>query len=61
MTTKWLFLLNLYVSGQEGKGFKYAMDGLDGGRLSISACSLGAAQACYEAAVAYTKVKYVFV
>ncbi|MFK7834866.1 MAG: acyl-CoA dehydrogenase family protein [Sulfitobacter sp.] len=30
--------------GEEGKGFKYAMIGLDGGRLNISACSLGAAQ-----------------
>jgi alkylation response protein AidB-like acyl-CoA dehydrogenase len=30
--------------GEEGKGFKYAMAGLDGGRLNISACSLGAAQ-----------------
>ncbi len=30
--------------GEEGKGFKYAMAGLDGGRLNISSCSLGAAQ-----------------
>jgi alkylation response protein AidB-like acyl-CoA dehydrogenase len=30
--------------GEEGNGFKYAMMGLDGGRLNISACSLGAAQ-----------------
>ncbi len=30
--------------GEEGKGFKYAMNGLDGGRLNIAACSLGAAQ-----------------
>lgn len=30
--------------GEEGKGFSYAMAGLDGGRLNISACSLGAAQ-----------------
>ncbi len=30
--------------GVEGDGFKYAMMGLDGGRLNISACSLGAAQ-----------------
>ncbi len=30
--------------GEEGIGFKYAMIGLDGGRLNISACSLGAAQ-----------------
>ncbi|MEO1139127.1 MAG: acyl-CoA dehydrogenase family protein [Pseudomonadota bacterium] len=30
--------------GEEGQGFTYAMAGLDGGRLNISACSLGAAQ-----------------
>ena len=30
--------------GEEGQGFKYAMKGLDGGRLNIAACSLGAAQ-----------------
>jgi len=30
--------------GDEGKGFSYAMAGLDGGRLNIAACSLGAAQ-----------------
>ncbi|MEQ6204251.1 acyl-CoA dehydrogenase family protein [Sulfitobacter sp. HNIBRBA2951] len=30
--------------GDEGHGFKYAMKGLDGGRLNIAACSLGAAQ-----------------
>src|SRR5690554_1044957 len=31
--------------GEEGEGFKYAMNGLDGGRLNIAACSLGGAQA----------------
>ena len=31
--------------GEEGRGFRYAMAGLDGGRLNIAACSLGAAQA----------------
>jgi len=30
--------------GEEGHGFIYAMQGLDGGRLNIAACSLGAAQ-----------------
>ncbi|MDF0601459.1 acyl-CoA dehydrogenase family protein [Psychromarinibacter sp. C21-152] len=39
--------------GEEGKGFAYAMAGLDGGRLNISACSLGAAQAGLEATLAY--------
>jgi alkylation response protein AidB-like acyl-CoA dehydrogenase len=36
--------------GEEGDGFKIAMTGLDGGRLNISACSLGGAGACLEAA-----------
>ena len=36
--------------GAEGDGFKIAMMGLDGGRLNISACSLGDARACLEAA-----------
>jgi alkylation response protein AidB-like acyl-CoA dehydrogenase len=35
---------------EEGDGFKIAMMGLDGGRLNISACSIGAARACLEAA-----------
>ncbi|MDC8803772.1 acyl-CoA dehydrogenase family protein [Halomonas pacifica] len=30
--------------GEEGEGFKFAMKGLDGGRLNIASCSLGAAQ-----------------
>ena len=39
--------------GEEGDGFKIAMMGLDGGRLNISACSLGGARACLEAARSY--------
>ena len=39
--------------GEEGKGFRYAMAGLDGGRLNIAACSLGAAQAGLRATLAY--------
>ncbi len=30
--------------GNEGEGFRFAMKGLDGGRLNIASCSLGAAQ-----------------
>ena len=36
--------------GSEGEGFKFAMMGLDGGRVNIAACSLGGARACLEAA-----------
>jgi alkylation response protein AidB-like acyl-CoA dehydrogenase len=39
--------------GEEGKGFRYAMAGLDGGRLNIAACSLGAAEAAIAATLAY--------
>jgi alkylation response protein AidB-like acyl-CoA dehydrogenase len=39
--------------GQEGHGFRYAMAGLDGGRLNIAACSLGAAQGALDATLAY--------
>jgi len=39
--------------GEECKGFAYAMAGLDGGRLNISACSLGAAQAAMDATRSY--------
>lgn len=39
--------------GEEGRGFRYAMAGLDGGRLNIAACSLGAAAAALRATLAY--------
>lgn len=41
--------------GAEGDGFKFAMAGLDGGRVNIGACSLGGAQRCLDEAVAYVK------
>ena len=46
--------------GEEGKGFSYAMAGLDGGRLNIAACSLGAAQAALEATLAYMSERKAF-
>jgi alkylation response protein AidB-like acyl-CoA dehydrogenase len=39
--------------GDEGRGFAYAMAGLDGGRLNIAAAALGAAQAAFDATLAY--------
>ena len=36
--------------GEEGHGFRFAMMGLDGGRLNIAACALGGAGQAYEAA-----------
>jgi alkylation response protein AidB-like acyl-CoA dehydrogenase len=46
--------------GEEGQGFRYAMAGLDGGRLNIAACSLGAAQAALDAATAYLRERRAF-
>lgn len=46
--------------GEEGDGFKFAMAGLDGGRLNIGACSLGGAQRCLDEAVAYTRDRQQF-
>ena len=39
--------------GKEGDGFRYAMMGLDGGRLNIAACSLGGARLALEMAQDY--------
>jgi hypothetical protein len=46
--------------GPEGEGFKYAMKGLDGGRLNIAACALGAAQDALDRALAYVKERKQF-
>lgn len=39
--------------GAEGDGFAIAMKGLDGGRINIASCSLGAAQAALDATRSY--------
>ncbi len=46
--------------GPEGEGFKYAMMGLDGGRLNIAACALGGAQDALDRALAYVKERKQF-
>lgn len=46
--------------GEEGHGFKFAMAGLDGGRLNIAACSLGGAQRALDKALAYAKEREQF-
>ena len=40
-----------YIIGQEGDGFKIAMKGLNGGRINVGICSVGAA----NAAIQYTR------
>ena len=46
--------------GAEGEGFRFAMAGLDGGRLNIGAYSLGGAQRCLDEAVKYSKERQQF-
>jgi len=46
--------------GEEGEGFKFAMMGLDGGRLNIAACSLGTASAALKTALDYTNERRAF-
>ena len=46
--------------GEEGQGFRFAMAGLDGGRLNIAASALGGAQAAYEKSVAYMRERKAF-
>ena len=46
--------------GAEGDGFRFAMAGLDGGRVNIGACSLGGAQRCLDEAIAYVKTRQQF-
>ncbi|MGI9387331.1 MAG: acyl-CoA dehydrogenase family protein, partial [Methyloligellaceae bacterium] len=46
--------------GEEGDGFKIAMQALDGGRLNIAACSLGAAQAALDKTVTYLNERKAF-
>jgi alkylation response protein AidB-like acyl-CoA dehydrogenase len=46
--------------GDEGIGFRIAMAGLDGGRLSVGACSLGGAQAALDKSLAYVRERSAF-
>ena len=46
--------------GQEGKGFRIAMQALDGGRIGIAAQALGIAEGAMEAAMDYTKTRVQF-
>lgn len=46
--------------GEEGQGFRIAMAGLDGGRLNISACSIGGAQFCLDRTLQYMRERKQF-
>ncbi|MCK2169421.1 acyl-CoA dehydrogenase family protein, partial [Thalassospira xiamenensis] len=49
-----------YRIGEEGQGFKIAMAGLDGGRINIASCSLGAATAALSQARSYVQERKQF-
>ncbi|QIL73016.1 acyl-CoA dehydrogenase [Diaphorobacter sp. HDW4B] len=46
--------------GREGEGFKIAMKGLDGGRINIATCSVGAAQGALKQAQSYMQERKQF-
>ncbi len=46
--------------GKEGQGFSIAMKGLNGGRINIASCSLGAAQASINASIDYMHTRKQF-
>ncbi|WP_336513659.1 isobutyryl-CoA dehydrogenase [Mycolicibacterium fortuitum] len=48
------------LGGTEGTGFGIAMNGLNGGRINIAACSLGGAQAAYDKALSYLADRQAF-
>ncbi|RLQ87403.1 acyl-CoA dehydrogenase family protein [Notoacmeibacter ruber] len=49
-----------HLIGEEGKGFRYAMAGLDGGRINIAAGALGGAQTALNKAIEYAKDRKAF-
>jgi alkylation response protein AidB-like acyl-CoA dehydrogenase len=49
-----------HLIGEEGKGFRYAMAGLDGGRLNIAASALGGAQSALDKSLQYAQERKAF-
>lgn len=49
-----------HLLAKEGQGFNLAMEGLDGGRLNIAACSVGTAKASLHAATEYVQERKQF-
>ncbi|MBQ4835587.1 MULTISPECIES: acyl-CoA dehydrogenase family protein [Pseudoalteromonas] len=48
------------LMGKEGEGFKFAMQGLDGGRINIATCSIGTAQQALNTAKEYMQERQQF-
>ena len=49
-----------HLLGAEGEGFRIAMKGLDGGRINIATCSVGAAQGALDASLTYLHDRHQF-
>ena len=49
-----------HLLGAEGEGFRIAMKGLDGGRINIATCSVGAAQGALDASRTYLHDRHQF-
>lgn len=41
--------------GVQGQGFKYALQGLNGGRINIASCSIGGAEYVFDKTVEYVQ------
>jgi len=54
------FVPDANLIGELGRGFAYAMAGLDGGRLNIAATALGGAQAAFDATLRYMGERQAF-
>ena len=53
-------IAKINLLGEEGQGFSFAMQGLDGGRVNIATCSIGTAQQALNTATAYMKERTQF-
>jgi len=68
MPTTDLYLDDVFVADEDvlggdegvGNGFKYAMNGLDYGRLTVPARALGLSQACLKLMIEYAQERVVF-
>jgi hypothetical protein len=49
-----------HLIGEEGRGFVYALEGLDHGRMGVAAQAIGIARAALDLSVAYSKERHQF-
>jgi len=48
------------IGGEEGRGFKHVMTGLESERINVAARGLGVAQAAFDEAIAYAQQRHTF-